>query len=410
MSLFETFKRKGPKEERPLYQRLVIDPEATVGARVTNLQEAIVIFYPGLRGLENDPNLMPNIFFEFIASLLEFNISTFSLSDTSIEEGRTVRIREYLKRKLSEASLNNYDEIRNNSKLKDRVGVIISEGRKRIRKFLEKRGEIKFKINWEDFKNLFQSKTGIDLSNLQIDGIKVSEEEIRKILGIKKEDDGFYLYVNPLTIIFGGDIVEKKIGEVFINLEDALNRPLTELPEQPPEQPPEPEALIASIIREYNGIVRNVARIQNNLRELRNRELSEATEQEYRHLTILWDQVRGLLVNIRTQIEQNINPPEAGVQDGQQRINNLNNILDNLRRQAPIFQALADRTEALLNMNDPQRKSKLKEAVKLTTNILSGFAVAGFLISLPIFNLLMIFTAGGLWAWNYIEKNIGLKK
>jgi len=124
----------------------------------------------------------------------------------------------------------------------------------------------------------------------------------------------------------------------------------------------------------------------------------------------LWDQIRGLLVNIRTQIEQNINPPEAGVQDGQQRINNLNNILDNLRRQASIFQALADRTEALLNMNDPQRKSKLKEAIKLTTNILSGFAVAGFLISLPIFNLLMIFTAGGLWAWNYIEKNIGLKK
>jgi Zn-finger nucleic acid-binding protein len=215
-----------------VFARLIIQEDVVEGQQTQenaiSLPEAIRRFYRGFKGVES----VDAIKFEFFSYL--FFLNTLSRGIAPVEGGTEERergriVRNWLRDKLSEALLANYDNIKNISKLKNAAGVIIGEGRKKIENFLSRRGEIKLKINWDEFKRLFTSRTGINLNNLQIEGIGiVTEDEIKRHLGIVTENGGSYLYVNPVTIDFGGVLAGETTGERLQQIRENLVNRLTD--------------------------------------------------------------------------------------------------------------------------------------------------------------------------------------
>ena len=411
-----------------VFERLIIQEDLVEGQQaqenVISLPEAIRRFYRGFKGVES----LEEIKFEFFAYL--FFLNTLSRGITHVEGGTEERkriVRNWLRDKLLEALSTNYDNIKNISNLKNVAGVIIGEGRKKIENFLLRRGEIKLKINWDEFKRLFTSRTEIDLNNLQIEGIGiVTEDEIKKYLGVVTENGDSYLCVNPITINFGGvlagETTRERLQQIRENLvnsltnENLLNR-LAIAPQGPqgpqgpegPEGPQGPEGpegpeptLEVQVLEEYNRILGEVSKIQNALREINNRNLSERSKREYDHLLLILNQLFGFLDDIKTDIQRAL---ETGNQA------QLNAILQRLRDQTPRFQALANSLESLLKFQDPKKEeSKLKEAVKIGTNIIS-FAVLGLAVgALPFLAILFGSISGILAAMDYLEKKMGIKQ
>gem|GEM_PF-2846091 len=404
--------------ERLIIQDVVEGQQSQENA--ISLPEAIRRFYRGFEGIES----LDAIKFEFFAYL--FFLNTLSRGIAHFEGGTEERergrmIRNWLRNKLLETLSTNYDHIKDISKLKNAAGVIIGEGRKRIENFLSRGREIKLKINWEEFKRLFTSRTGIDLNNLQIEEVgNVTEDEIKRHLGIVTENGDSYLYVNPFTIDFGGilagETTEERTRQIIENLENTLTgyqltppqSPAPEAPQSPaPEAPqsPAPEApqptLEVQVQEEYNNILREVARIQKALTEIKNRNLSKRSEREYIHLLLILNQLFGLLDDIKIDIQR-------AFQTGNQA--QLNAILQRLRDLTPRFRALANCLESLLNAQDPKKNGYLKEAVKIGTNIISFVALGLAAGALPFLAIFFGSIAGILAAMDYLEKKMGIKQ
>jgi hypothetical protein len=446
-----------------VFAKLIIQEDVVEGQQTQenaiSLPEAIRRFYRGFRGVESSDAAIKFEFFAYLFFLntLSRGIAPFEGGTEERERGRIVR--NWLRDKLSEALLANYDNIKNISNLKNAAGAIIGEGRKNIediigegRKniedFLSRRGEIKVKINWAEFKRLFTSRTGIELNNFQIEGIgNVTEDEIKRHLGIVTENGDSYLYVNPVTINFGGVLAGETTGERLQQIRENLVNRLTDenlltrlaiapptpegptpptpegptpptpegptppTPEGPtpptPEgpTPPTPEGptptLEAQVLEEYNRILGEVAKIQRALKEIKSRELSERSKREYDHLLLILNQLFGFLDDIKTDIQRAL---ETGNQA------QLNAILQRLRDQTPRFQALANCLESLLNFQDPKKEEKLKEAVKIGTNIISFVALGLAAGALPFLAIFFGSIAGILAAMDYLEKKMGIKQ
>ncbi|MFZ8806424.1 MAG: hypothetical protein ACO2OW_02550, partial [Minisyncoccia bacterium] len=179
--------------------------------------------------------------------------------------------------------------------------------------------------------------------------------------------------------------------------------PTPPTPEGP--TPPTPEGptptLEAQVLEEYNRILGEVAKIQRALKEIKSRELSERSKREYDHLLLILNQLFGFLDDIKTDIQRAL---ETGNQA------QLNAILQRLRDQTPRFQALANCLESLLNFQDPKKEEKLKEAVKIGTNIISFVALGLAAGALPFLAIFFGSIAGILAAMDYLEKKMGIKQ